>query len=56
MIATILNTKLEMVASFHSSTKIEVFEWIEHYLGHNNLRRIRTKVDGSRMTIITEEM
>ena len=55
MDAIIYNTNLQVVAFHYLPTKIEAFEWVEQYLGWNNLKRLETKVKGRTIKILTKE-
>jgi hypothetical protein len=55
VIAIIYNIQLAVVASNDLPTAIEAFEWAEQYLGWNNLKRLKTKVDGRYIKILTTE-
>jgi len=56
MQAIIYNQRREVIASHVLPSFLEACEWIDYYLGWNNLKRIQTKTEPNLIKVLTGDL
>jgi hypothetical protein len=56
MQAIIYNQQREVIASHFLPSFLEACEWIDYYLGWNNLKRVQTKTEPKLIKVLTGDL